>query len=194
MKIGVLGAGAWGTALARLLAENTHAVTLWGHCPEHLAELAETGKNERYLPGIELPRSVRLEPAIAAAIRGSDCVVVATPSKAFREVTAHLGNCAGLVVSVTKGIEYNTGLTMSGVLRQTAPRARIVALSGPTFALEVGRGVPTAIVAGSEDSEAARSWLEAELQIRVATLGSPRGEPGEYSAGLSGYLESLKES
>ena len=155
MNITVLGAGAWGTALAKVLVENAHAVTLWAHRPEHLAELAKTGKNERYLPGITLPENLRLEPDLARAVAGGDGVVVAVPSKAFRDTTARLAEYGGPVVSVTKGIEYNTGLTMSGVLRQTAPRARIVALSGPTFALEVARGIPTAIVAASEDAAAA---------------------------------------
>jgi glycerol-3-phosphate dehydrogenase (NAD(P)+) len=78
-------------------------------------------------------------------------IVVAVPSKAFREVTKVLADFSGIGVSVTKGIEYQTGLTMCGVLAQSAPRSQIAALSGPTLALEVARGIPTAIVAASED-------------------------------------------
>jgi len=155
MKVTVLGAGAWGTALGKLLHESEHNITLWGHNPQHVEQIRRTGRNEPYLPGIELPRDWRLETDPTKAVHDSECVVVAVPSKAFREVTRCLANFDGLAVSVTKGIEHGTGLTMSGILRQTAPRARIAALSGPTLALEVARGIPTAIVAASGDIQTA---------------------------------------
>jgi glycerol-3-phosphate dehydrogenase (NAD(P)+) len=151
MKITVIGAGAWGTALARLLQQGTNQVTLWGHVPAWLEEIRQTHRNERFLPGIELPRELALESDIARAIADSECVVVAVPSQPFREVTSNLLNFSGTVVSVTKGIEYDTGLTMCGVLAQTAPRATCAALSGPSFAIEVARDIPTAIVAASKD-------------------------------------------
>ncbi|MGE5737244.1 MAG: NAD(P)H-dependent glycerol-3-phosphate dehydrogenase, partial [Acidobacteriota bacterium] len=84
-----------------------------------------------------------------------ECIIVAVPSQPFREVTKHLQSFSGLIVSVTKGIEYDTGLTMCGVLAQNAPNAPAVALSGPSFATEVARDIPTAIVAASHDPEAA---------------------------------------
>ena len=87
MKVTVLGAGAWGTALAKLLHEENHRVTLWGHDPRHLDEVRRTSRNERYLPGITLPRDWRLETDPTKAVHDADCVVVAVPSKAFREVT-----------------------------------------------------------------------------------------------------------
>ena len=149
MKITVLGAGAWGTALARLLCDGKNAVTLWGHDAAHLATMAQTFHNERYLPGIELPRDLKLEADLAKAVADAEMVVVAVPSKAFRKVTAALKNFSGIIVSVTKGIEHDTGLTMCGILEQTAPHAKLAALSGPSLALEVARGVPTAIVAAS---------------------------------------------
>jgi glycerol-3-phosphate dehydrogenase (NAD(P)+) len=158
VKITVLGAGAWGTALAGLLQDKgQHQVTLWGHDSEHLEELARSGVNERYLPGVRLPRNWRIEGDINNAADGAECLVVAVPSKAFREVTGSLGDFRGLIVSVTKGIEYETGLTMSGVLRETAPQATVAALSGPTLALEVANGMPTAIVAASENAPAAQT-------------------------------------
>jgi glycerol-3-phosphate dehydrogenase (NAD(P)+) len=151
MNIAVLGAGAWGTALARLLQQGPNRVTLWGHLPEWVEEIRRSHRNERFLPGIELPKELLLEKDIDAAIKGAECVVVAVPSQPFREVTRNLGGFAGTVISVTKGIEYNTGLTMCGVLSQTAPQAAVAALSGPSFAIEVAREVPTAIVAASAD-------------------------------------------
>jgi glycerol-3-phosphate dehydrogenase (NAD(P)+) len=155
MNVTVLGAGAWGTALAKLLHENNHSVILWGHDPQHLTEMRRAGRNERYLPGVELPRDLRTETNPLKAVEGSGCVVVAVPSKAFRDVTGCLANYDGMIVSVTKGIEHDTGQTMCGILRANAPKARVAALSGPTLALEVARGVPTAIVAASADVQTA---------------------------------------
>jgi glycerol-3-phosphate dehydrogenase (NAD(P)+) len=155
MKITVLGAGAWGTALARLLHLGTHKVTLWGHVPAWVDEIRQTKRNERFLPGIELPNGLTLETDISQAVEGCECVVVAVPSQPFREVTSRLKGFNGTIVSVTKGIEYDTGLTMCGVLAQTAPGATCAALSGPSFAIEVARDIPTAIVAASREPAAA---------------------------------------
>jgi glycerol-3-phosphate dehydrogenase (NAD(P)+) len=151
MKITVLGAGAWGTALARLLQRSTHQVTLWGYDRQSLDDIQRTGRNERYLPGIDLPRGIVLQPDLARAVDGSECVVIAVPSKGFREVAQNLADYHGLIVSVTKGIEYDTGLTMCGILAKLTPRAQCAALSGPSFAIEVAQDVPTAIVAASSD-------------------------------------------
>src|SRR5581483_4017480 len=153
MKVTVLGAGAWGTALAKILHQGGHAVTLWGHNPTRLEQLRQTGRNERYLPGVELPRDWKLEPDTSRAVAGAEFVIVAVPSRVLREATAPLADFAGTLVSVTKGIEHETGLTMCGILGETAPKSRRVALSGPTFALEVARGIPTACVAASADAE-----------------------------------------
>ena len=155
MKITVLGAGAWGTALARLLQQNQHDVTLWGHHAGHLAEIQRQARNERYLPGIELPRALKFDPDLDHATAGRELLVAALPSKAFRTVTRHLGKYRGAIVSVTKGIEFDTGLTMCGVLRETMPDARHAALSGPSLAPEVARDTPTAVVAASVDPDLA---------------------------------------
>ncbi len=177
MKVTVLGAGAWGTALAKYLALGGHDTTLWGRAPERLAEIQRTGRNDRCLPGIDLPRVVNLEPELDRAIRDVDAVVVAVPSKAFREVTQHLSGFGGLVVSVTKGIEYDTGLTMCGILAETAPQSRRAALSGPTFAIEVARDIPTAITGASEDSKIALQVQEifSGPALRVYTSTDLRG-------------------
>lgn len=151
----MLGGGAWGTALARLLHQSGNAVTLWEFNAAWLAELRQNHRNDRFLPGIDLPRDLNFEGNLPQAIEGAECVVVAVPSKAYREVTSKLANYSGVVVSVTKGIEYDTGLTMCGILAQNAPGAKSAALSGPTFAIEVARDIPTAIVAASRDLETA---------------------------------------
>ena len=153
MKVTVVGAGAWGTALALIAQQNAHEVTLWGHNASHLAETAAVRVNERYLPGVTLPAEFRFEPDLAAAVAEAEVVVLAVPSKAFRDVAERLAGYRGLIVSVTKGIEFHTGLTMCGVLAQAVPTASLAALSGPSLAHEVARGAPTAVVAASEQPE-----------------------------------------
>ncbi len=153
MKVTVLGAGAWGTALAKLLSDGNNEVILWGHDPAHLEELRKAGTNERYLPGIRLPEKLKFETELARSLAGAECVVVAVPSKAFREVTRAMAHFSRVAVSVTKGIEHHTGLTMCGILAENAPQARLAALSGPSLALEVAHGIPTAIVAASKSAE-----------------------------------------
>jgi glycerol-3-phosphate dehydrogenase (NAD(P)+) len=155
MKVTILGAGAWGTALGKVLHEGGQAVTLWD-IDRPTLEALRAGHNERYLPGLKLPRDWRVEEDWAAAIAGADCLVLAVPSRVFREVAVRLGGFGGTLVSVTKGIEYDTGLTMTRILRACIPQAGTAALSGPSFALEVARGVPTAVVCASDREEVAR--------------------------------------
>lgn len=157
MKLTILGAGAWGTALALVLHRNGRPVTLWGHSAEHLEDVRRAARNERYLPGIELPRDWTYESDLARAVAGAEVVVMAVPSKALREVAKGLGGYTGILLSVTKGIEHDSGLTMCGVLRECAPRAKIAALSGPSLALEVAKRIPTAVVAASEDAAVAQT-------------------------------------
>jgi len=157
MKVTVLGAGAWGTALAKVLVEGGHQVSMWARHPEHVQSILTRGENERYLPGVNLSGIKGLGGDLDQAVADAECLVVSVPSKAFREVTHQLGAFRGMVVSVTKGIELDTGLTMCGILHETVPQAKRVALSGPTLAAEVARRIPTAIVAASEDEEAART-------------------------------------
>jgi glycerol-3-phosphate dehydrogenase (NAD(P)+) len=157
MKVTVIGAGAWGTALANLLCQNANQVTLWGHEPDLLREIQRTGRNEVFLPGIQLSPQLQCEPDLPAAAAASECAVVAVPSKFLREVTARLPRFRGIAVSVTKGIEDETGLTMSGILRATMPESTAAALSGPSFALEVARGIPGAIVAAHPDPRIAKT-------------------------------------
>ena len=160
MKVAVIGAGAWGTALALVLHRGGRSVRIWGHNPAHLDEMRRTARNERYLPGIDLPKDWDYVPELRQAAAGADVVVMAVPSKALRVVAEGLADPAGILVSVTKGIEHDTGLTMCGVLRQCAPRAQVAALTGPSLALEVAREIPTAIVAASENAAAARTVQE----------------------------------
>ena len=155
MQITVLGAGAWGTALAKLLHEAGHEVVLWGHA-KRLEVIGKERRNERYLPGIDLPANLRLEPELSIALKNAGCAVVAVPSKNFREAAERLEDFEGIAVSVTKGIEHDSGLTMGGVLADCAPNTQVTALSGPSLAAEVARGIPTALVSASADEATAK--------------------------------------
>lgn len=157
MKITVLGTGAWGSCLAKLLHESGNEVTLWAHNAQRLAQLAKTGISEPYLSGVKLPTDWKTEPNLKKAAAKAELLVIAVASKAFRTVSAHLPGFRGIAVTCTKGIEFDTGLTMSGILSQTMPKARVAAMSGPTLALEVAKGVPAAIVAASKDENTANA-------------------------------------
>lgn len=177
MKVTVLGAGAWGSALARLLSTGGNRVTLWDAIPENLEAIRISGRNEKFLPGIELPRDWGFELDLGKAVEGAECVVVAVPSKFFRHTTRALAGSGAILVSVTKGIEFDSGLTMSGVLCETAPHARVAALSGPTLAPEVARDIPTAIVAAAADPAVADvvQHLFHRPTFRVYTSGDVLG-------------------
>jgi glycerol-3-phosphate dehydrogenase (NAD(P)+) len=158
-RIAILGAGSWGMALAVWLAGRGHAVTLWGHDPEHIRQLRETRANAVYLPGIELPAGVS-PTADMADLHGADLALFVTPSRALREVAGQVAAGAGLapgaiLLSCTKGIEYGSGLRMSEILAACLPGHPAAVLSGPSHAEEVARGGPTAIVIGCNQPDAA---------------------------------------
>ena len=148
-KCAVLGAGSWGTALAVLLARNGNAVTLWGRDNEELADIAVKRRNDRYLPGIEIPDGVSVGDSEKASFW-----VVAVPSDAVREVAQRLPANA-LVVIAAKGLEAG-GKRMSEVVREIQPTSKVCVLSGPNLAVEIARGIPTATVIASDDGYAER--------------------------------------
>lgn len=156
MKVTVIGAGAWGSALAKLLHENGNAVTVWDIDTELLDSLRQ-GKSERYLPGVDLPRDWNVEPDWNKAVGGRECLVFAIPSTVFRKVAGQLTDSLAIMVSVTKGIEYESGKTMSQVLAECLPNNAVAALSGPSFAREVALGIPTSVVCGSDKDSTART-------------------------------------
>ena len=156
MRITVLGAGAWGASLAKVLHENGNAVTLWDINAALLDELKQ-GHSEKLLPGVKLPSDWTVEPDFAKAIGGREVLVMAIPSQFFRSVAVKLAGHPAILVSVTKGIEYETGETMSRILREHAPANRVAALSGPSFAREVALGIPTTVVCASESEGTAKT-------------------------------------
>ncbi len=154
-RAAVLGAGSWGTALAVHLGHIGHDVTLWGRDHALLAEMATRRANPTYLPDLTFPEAVRPTPSLADALAGARLVIVAVPSHGLRLVmraaAPHLP-AGAVLVSATKGIETDTLARMSEVMTaETHGRHPVVVLSGPSFAAEVARRLPTALVAASSD-------------------------------------------
>jgi glycerol-3-phosphate dehydrogenase (NAD(P)+) len=137
--------------MARLLCRNHHDAILWSHSSERVAEMTSSRRNDRFLPGIELPTRLKFENDLSLAVASAEVLVMAVPAGAVRQIGDAARSFSGTIVSLAKGIEYETSLTMTGVLRQTCPLARCAAISGPSFASEVARDIPTAVVAASED-------------------------------------------
>lgn len=156
----VVGAGAWGTALASLLAQKGHRVTIWSF-EDDVAESINSGQVNRYLAGVALPESLEADTDIEVALDGAEVVVSAAPSQFVRGVMERAAGAISpdaLVVSASKGIELGTLLRMDEVLEEVLPAAamrRFCVLSGPSFAIEVARGEPTAVVVASRDGAAA---------------------------------------
>ena len=155
MNVTVIGSGGWGTALALVLEENGHNVTLWSHRPEKAREMEQTRENPM-LKGVPLPEGLHLTADLAAAGE-SEVVVMVTPSYAVRETAAKLRSVVKpgtIFVSASKGIEKESSLRLSQVLEGELGRdCPVVVLSGPSHAEEVGRHIPTGVVAAADRSE-----------------------------------------
>lgn len=159
MKLAVLGAGAWGTAISCVLAQRLE-VSLWARDPALARSIRETRRNERYLPGIELPPSLSLTDDLAAATAGARLLLAATPVAGLRELLKRISG-QGPVVWLCKGFEQGTGALPHRIAEETlATGARFGALSGPSFAAEVARGLPCALTLASSDAAFAREAAE----------------------------------
>ena len=162
--LAVLGAGAWGTAISIALSAR-HEVRLWARDAAHAAAIGRERRNARYLPEIPLPAAIGVSAEFDTAIRGADFLIAATPVSGLRDVTQRLATVAATapVVWLCKGFEQDTGLLPHQIVRaQLGERYPCAALSGPSFALEVARGLPCALTLASEQDELARG-LAAQL-------------------------------
>lgn len=192
-KIAILGAGSWGTALAVLCAKNGYRVSLWARRPELAREIHEAGENRRYLPGVAVPPTVSVGADPTEVLADTSLVIYAVPSHAFR---ATLGAtwaalpAASTIVNVAKGLEQDTLMRLSEVFLQVTGEEdlrRYVTLSGPSHAEEVGRDMPTAVVASSPHTEAAE-YVQAMLMaptFRVYT------NPDIVGVELGGALKNI---
>jgi len=158
MKCSVVGAGAWGTALANVLAANGHQVRLWAREPDVVDGVNTHRENRRFLPGVCISDAVTATRGVADALGDAELVTYVAPSHVLREVVASGASAVpedAVLVVASKGIERQSLAIMSDVVRDTLPRHAVVALSGPSFAAEVAKGQPTAVVAASTDDVAA---------------------------------------
>ena len=151
-KVSVIGAGSWGSALAVLLANNGHEVTLWTHDPHEIEMLSTKREQVEKLPGVKLPDNIMIEADLKTALTDEDVVVMAVPSPVVRMVAKQMSpfiKDGQIIVNVAKGIEDVTYKTLSDIIEE------VCVLSGPSHAEEVGRGIPTTVVVGAKNKETA---------------------------------------
>lgn len=168
MKIGVIGGGAWGTALAQVAARGSEPVLLWAREAEVVESINTAHENRAFLPGVPLSPTIRATGTLAD-LAGLDALLVVAPAQHVRAVLAQAAPGATPLVLCAKGIEAGTRLLVGEVARSAAPDAPIAVLSGPTFAHEVAAGKPTAVTLACDD-EALRTRL-------VERLGAPAFRP-----------------
>jgi glycerol-3-phosphate dehydrogenase (NAD(P)+) len=153
-KVAVLGAGSWGTTFSKILADGGAEVALWARRPELAREITESKRNSDYLPGINLPRSLRGHSSLANVLDGAEQVYLSVPSQSLRDNLTAVRDLIpddAIVVSLMKGVEKGTGLRMSEVITEVLgiPEERIAVVSGPNLALEIAKEQPTAAVVSS---------------------------------------------
>jgi glycerol-3-phosphate dehydrogenase (NAD(P)+) len=164
MKTTVISDGAWGTALATVLCENGHDVTMWGPFPDYIEIMKDKRENIRFLPGIPLPSTLKLSDNMAAAVKDSEIIVLATPSQFMRASLEELKECydsSQVLVNVAKGIENGTLKRMSELCDEILGKSTYTVLSGPSHAEEVVKQCPTAVVVASESDTACQKVQEA---------------------------------
>ncbi len=157
-EIGIIGAGSWGTALAFVLSNNGHRVTVWSILEYEVEMLRRDREQKEKLPGVILPDTVDFTTDLESAVKGKDMLVLAVPSPYTRS-TAHsmapFVDAGQLIVCVAKGIEESTLMIQTQIVEQEIPQAEVAVLSGPSHAEEVGRGMPTTVVVGAKSSRVA---------------------------------------
>ncbi|MBU0633791.1 MAG: NAD(P)-dependent glycerol-3-phosphate dehydrogenase [Candidatus Omnitrophica bacterium] len=160
MRITIVGDGGWGTALGVLLARNGHNTTLWGAFPEYLKIMIRAGENKKFLPGVQLPAQMKIEPDLARALDESELVVFAVPAQFLRIILKKVkAYCSPgcLYLSVVKGLEFDSAKRMSELIREIlGTHLKLAVLSGPNIASEVVCGIPSACVVAAKNINIAR--------------------------------------
>ncbi len=177
MKFCIVGAGAWGTAFALHLSRGARAVALVPRRPEQASAIASSRENKEYLPGILLPNEVRVTPSLAEGLCEADVILLACPAQTLRLTAEHIREALGtshpsLVVSLAKGLELGSHLRASQVVSEALPGFMVGALSGPTNAAEVARGLPAAMVLAAKGNDAVMHDVQAAISgptLRVYT-------------------------
>lgn len=190
-NIGMIGAGSWGTALSVVLEKNGHAVTVWSVMEDEIQMLREKREHIDKLPGVRLGESIRFTTDLRRAAEGMDALVLAVPSMYVRK-TAH--DLAGyvtqgqLIISVAKGIEEETLMTLSEIIGQEIPQAAVAVLCGPSHAEEVGRGIPSALVAGAKEKKTAERVQNYFMNEAFRVYTSPDVKGMELGASLKNVI------
>ena len=172
----VIGAGSWGTALARTLARNGHNVTVWSIMEDEIKMLSEKREHELKLPGVKLPESIVFTTDLELAIKGKDMLVLAVPSPFTRSTSKSMAPFVEqdqLIVNVAKGIEDVTYMTLTDIIEQEIPQATVAVLSGPSHAEEVGKDMPTTLVAGARKKTTAEYIQNAFMSDVLRVYTSP---------------------
>lgn len=175
-KIGVIGAGSWGTANAWLLANNGHQVTLWAHKETTVQSLQEHRENISKLPGVKFPDGIKVTGDLENAVKDQDVLVMAVPSIAVRATAKKMTDLVRegqIIVNLAKGIEEKTLMTMSQVIEDEIPQARVTVMSGPSHAEEVGKGLPTTCVIGAKDKALAEYLQDIFMSPVFRVYSSP---------------------
>lgn len=158
VRVGVIGAGSWGIALAKLLDGNGHQVTVWSIIKEEIEMLQKEHEHKDKLPGVKLSENMIFTNDLEEAMKDKDILVLAVPSPYTRSTAHSMASYlkdGQIIVNVAKGIEEHTMLTLSQIIEEELPTAQVAVLSGPSHAEEVGRGIPTTIVVGAKKKETA---------------------------------------
>ena len=158
-KIAVIGAGSFGTSLAMLLVSKGHDVSIWGRKKSQMALMRDTLENPHYLPGIKLPRELRIVDEMEDALKDAEIILFSVPAQQFRGVLNTAKDFMSgneIIVNVAKGIEKGTLLRLSEVAKEIMPEVRYVTLSGPSHAEEVAKALPTTVAVAAEDEELAK--------------------------------------
>lgn len=157
-KIGIIGAGSWGTALAVLLHKNGHEVTVWSKFQAEIDMLNTEREHKEKLAGVKLPEDMIFTTDLESSIKGMDLLVLAVPSPFTRSTSKLMREYVEkgqIIVNVAKGIEEDTVMTLSEIIEEEIPQAVVAVLCGPSHAEEVGRGIPTTVVVGAKKKSTA---------------------------------------
>lgn len=175
-KVGVIGAGSWGTALAVVLGKNGHQVTMWSVLEDEVAMLKREHEHVDKLPGVKLPEGISYTTDLEATVRGSDMLVLAVPSVFTRSTAKNMAPFVRegqIIVCVAKGIEEATLMTLTEVVKQEIPQADVAVMCGPSHAEEVGIGLPTTVVAGAATRETAERIQDVFMRSVFRVYTSP---------------------
>lgn len=176
MNVGIIGAGSWGIALAKLLSSNGSKVTVWSIIKDEIDILNAKREHVTKLPGVKLPEDISFTTDLEKTVKENDILVMAVPSTFVRSTAHNMASFVKdgqIIVNVAKGIEENTLMTLAEIIEQEIPNAKVAVMCGPTHAEEVGRGIPTSIVVGAKDRVTAETVQDTFMNEVFRVYTSP---------------------